>query len=44
MKQAVSWLAAVFGGLAAVMWLSATYLVWNADKITTGAVREPWTV
>jgi hypothetical protein len=37
-------LACLGGGLAAVMWLSATYLVWNADTITPKAVREPWAV
>jgi hypothetical protein len=31
-------------GLAAVMWLTATYLVWNAEKIAIEALREPWAV
>jgi hypothetical protein len=31
-------------GLAAVMWLSATYLVWKANVITIAAVQEPWAV
>jgi ABC-type nickel/cobalt efflux system permease component RcnA len=37
-------LAYLGGGMAAVMWLSAAYLVWNADRITSDAVREPWAV
>lgn len=37
-------LATLGGGLAAVMWLSATYLVWSADKLASGAARERWAV
>jgi hypothetical protein len=32
------------GAMACVMWLSAAYLVWNADRIAFRAVREPWAV
>jgi hypothetical protein len=38
-QTGVSW-----GWMAAVMWLSAVYLVWRADKIAAFALREPWTV
>lgn len=37
-------LAYLGGSMAAIMWLSAAYLVWNADDITSKAVREPWAV
>jgi hypothetical protein len=32
------------GGMAAVMWVSAAYLLSNADRIAGRALREPWTV
>jgi hypothetical protein len=31
-------------GMGAVMWLSAVYLVWRADRIAAAAIREPWAV
>ena len=37
----VAYLAA---GTAAVMWVSAIYLLWNADRIARRALREPWMV
>ena len=37
-------LAYLGGSMAAIMWLSAAYLVWNADDITSKAVSEPWAV
>jgi hypothetical protein len=32
------------GGMAAVMWVSAAYLLLNADRIADRALREPWRV
>jgi hypothetical protein len=37
-------LAYLGGSMAAIMWLSAAYLVRNADDIASKAVREPWAV
>jgi hypothetical protein len=37
-------LAYLGGSMAAIMWLSAVYLVWNAADITAKAVREQWAV
>lgn len=37
-------LAYLGGSMAAIMWLSAVYLVWNADDITSKAVSDPWAV
>jgi ABC-type Fe3+-siderophore transport system permease subunit len=37
-------LAYLGGSMAAIMWFSAAYLVWNANDITAKAVREPWAV
>jgi hypothetical protein len=31
-------------GMATVMWLSAVYLLWNADRIAKRAIKEPWAV
>lgn len=35
-------LLAFGGSMALLMWLSGAYLVWNADRITAKAVRQPW--
>jgi hypothetical protein len=35
-------LAYMSGGMAIVMWLSAAYVLSNADRITSRAMREPW--
>jgi hypothetical protein len=35
-------LAYLGGGIAAVMWISAAYIIWNADRIASAAVREQW--
>ena len=32
-------LALLGGGMAIVMWLSAAYVVWNADRITAEGMR-----
>jgi len=38
---AVAFLAA---GMATVMWVSAVYLLWNADTIAARALGERWAV
>jgi hypothetical protein len=37
-------LACLCGGMAVVMWVSAVYLLSNADRIADRAMREPWAV
>jgi hypothetical protein len=37
-------LACLCAGMAVVMWVSAVYLLSNADRITNRAMREPWAV
>lgn len=32
------------GGMAAIMWLAAWYILWKADRITARAMRETWAV
>jgi hypothetical protein len=36
--------ASLAGAMAVVMWVSAVYLLWNADKIAARAVGERWAV